>query len=296
MTFNAHPYVPFSCLLFKNVHSNKTVMQRHHAFYFFVSAVPGPPYLSVAQDSETSAVARWDPPDLTNGMDLQGYRLQFGRKDVSPLATLEFAPQERQYSVGNIHWGAIYLFKISAKSRGGFGEEAVVEVNVPENTPGGYPQINEGSNVTCCSVQLSWSPPVLAERNGVITEYTLAYKEAGTREAPRELHLPPSLFSYVLNSLKPNSAYDVKIRAHTSVGPGPYSPPIQYRTVAFDPAGRACLFVYVIQPSWRGVGNWLKLICSNTKTAHPLLQPPPPLLKKEETLIFKLLAVGYLLQ
>ncbi|XP_063351145.1 receptor-type tyrosine-protein phosphatase S isoform X1 [Pelmatolapia mariae] len=199
-------------------------------------AVPGPPYLSVAQDSETSAVARWDPPDLTNGMDLQGYRLQFGRKDVSPLATLEFAPQERQYSVGNIHRGAIYLFKISAKSRGGFGEEAVVELNVPENTPGGYPQINEGSNVTCCSVQLSWSPPVLAERNGVITEYTLAYKEAGTREAPRELHLPPSLSSYVLNSLKPNSAYDVKIRAHTSVGPGPYSPPIQYRTVAFDPA------------------------------------------------------------
>uniref|UniRef100_A0A673CQV6 protein-tyrosine-phosphatase n=1 Tax=Sphaeramia orbicularis TaxID=375764 RepID=A0A673CQV6_9TELE len=198
-------------------------------------AVPGLPYLSVAQDSETSAIVRWDPPDLTNGMDLQGYRLQFGRRDVSPLATLEFAPQERQYSVGNIHRGAIYLFKISAKSRGGFGEEAVVELNVPENTPGGYPQINEASNVTCCSVQLSWSPPVLAERNGVITEYTLAYKEAGTGGAPRELRLPPSQSNYVLNSLKPNSAYDVKIRAHTSVGPGPYSPPIQYRTVAFDP-------------------------------------------------------------
>uniref|UniRef100_A0A673CHL0 protein-tyrosine-phosphatase n=1 Tax=Sphaeramia orbicularis TaxID=375764 RepID=A0A673CHL0_9TELE len=188
-------------------------------------AVPGLPYLSVAQDSETSAIVRWDPPDLTNGMDLQGYRLQFGRRDVSPLATLEFAPQERQYSVGNIHRGAIYLFKISAKSRGGFGEEAVVELNVPENTPGGYPQINEASNVTCCSVQLSWSPPVLAERNGVITEYTLAYKEAGTGGAPRELRLPPSQSNYVLNSLKPNSAYDVKIRAHTSVGPGPYNVP-----------------------------------------------------------------------
>ncbi|XP_026200610.1 receptor-type tyrosine-protein phosphatase S isoform X4 [Anabas testudineus] len=198
-------------------------------------AVPGPPYLSVAQESETSAIAHWDPPDLTNGMDLQGYRLQFGRKDVSPLATLEFAPQERQYSVGKIHRGATYLFKISAKSRGGFGEEAVVELSVPENTPGGYPQINEDSNVTCCSVQLSWSPPVLAERNGVITEYTLAYKEAGTGGELRELHLPPSLSSYVLNSLKPNSVYDVKIRAHTSVGPGPYSPSIQYRTVTFDP-------------------------------------------------------------
>uniref|UniRef100_A0A3Q3JJL8 protein-tyrosine-phosphatase n=1 Tax=Monopterus albus TaxID=43700 RepID=A0A3Q3JJL8_MONAL len=213
-------------------------------------AVPGPPYLSVAQDSQTSAVVRWDPPNLTNGMDLQGYRLQFGRNDVSPLATLEFAPQERQYSVGNIHRGAIYLFKISAKSRGGFGEEAVVELTVPENTPGGYPQINEGSNVTCCSVQLSWSPPVLAERNGVITEYTLAYKEAGSGGAPRELRLPPNLSSFVLNSLKPDAAYDVKIRAHTSVGPGPYSPPIQYRTVAYDPTGRACLFLS--EPGWQG--------------------------------------------
>ncbi|KAF3835237.1 hypothetical protein F7725_027795, partial [Dissostichus mawsoni] len=197
-------------------------------------AVPGLPYLSVAQDSESSAVVRWDPPALTHGMDLHGYRLQFGRKDVSPLATLEFAPQERQYSVGNIHRGATYLFKVSAKSRGGFGDEALVELNVPENTPGGYPQIEERSNVTCCSVQLSWSPPVLAERNGVITEYTLAFKETGTGGAPQELHLPPSQSSYVLNSLKPNSAYDVKIRAHTSVGPGPYSPPIQYRTVTFD--------------------------------------------------------------
>ncbi|XP_035996947.1 receptor-type tyrosine-protein phosphatase S isoform X13 [Fundulus heteroclitus] len=199
-------------------------------------AVPGPPYLSVAQDSKTSAVVHWDPPDLINGMDLQGYRLQFGRKDVSPLATLEFAPQERQFSVGNIHRGATYLFKISAQSRGGFGEEAVAELTVPENTPGGYPQINEGTTVTCCSVLLSWSPPVLAERNGVITEYTLAFKEAGTRETPQELRIPPNLSSYELNSLKPNSAYDVKIRAHTSVGPGPYSPPIQYRTGAVDTA------------------------------------------------------------
>ncbi|XP_056269811.1 receptor-type tyrosine-protein phosphatase S-like isoform X2 [Pseudoliparis swirei] len=198
-------------------------------------AVPGLPYLSVAQDSETSAVVHWDPPDLTTGMDLQGYRLQFGRKDVSPFATLEFAPQERQYSVGNIHRGATYLFRVSAKSRGGFGEEAVVELSVPEKTPGGYPQMDEGSNVTCCSVQLSWSPPVLAERNGLITEYTLAFQEAGAAGPPQELRFPPSQSSYVLNSLKPNSAYDVKIRAHTIVGPGPYSPPIQYRTVASDP-------------------------------------------------------------
>lgn len=225
------------------------------------STVPGPPYLSVAHDSETSAVVRWDAPDvMIPGMELQGYRLQFGRKDVSPLATLEFTPQERQYTVASVHRGATYLFKVQAKSRGGFGEEATAELHVPEQTPQGYPQISESSNVTCCSVELAWSPPVLAERNGDITEYTLAYQETGVGGAPRELSLPAIQSSYVLNSLKPNSAYDVKIRAHTSVGPGPYSPPIQYRTVAFE-TGMACLFLS--QPG--GKNTKLKTTSNNTK-------------------------------
>ncbi|TNM87907.1 hypothetical protein fugu_006128, partial [Takifugu bimaculatus] len=252
-------------------------------------AVPAPPTLSVAQDSETTAVVRWDPPAVTGGTDLQGYRLQFGRKDVAPLATLEFAPQERQYSVSSIHRGATYVFKISAKCRRGFGEEATVELSVPENTPGGYPQINEGSNVTCCSVQLSWNPPILAERNGVITEYTLAYKEAGTGGAPRELRLPPNHSSYVLNSLKPNSAYDVKIRAHTSIGPGPYSPPIQYRTMAFDPTGRA--YIFLPQPGWPGVGH-CSATAQNRNVPHPFLQPPP-LLNNEKRFVLNVFAVGY---
>ncbi|ROL54969.1 Receptor-type tyrosine-protein phosphatase S [Anabarilius grahami] len=196
--------------------------------------VPGPPFLSVNQNSETTALVRWQPPDfIAPGLEVQGYRLQFGRKDVSPLATLEFSPQELEYSISNIHRGATYVFKVSAKSRSGFGEEATRELRVPEEVPRGYPQITEGSNITCCSLQFSWLPPVLAERNGAITEYTLAYQEAGTAGGPKELRLPASEKSYTLNSLRPNAVYDVKIRAHTSVGPGPYSPPIQYRTVAY---------------------------------------------------------------
>uniref|UniRef100_A0A672PX01 protein-tyrosine-phosphatase n=1 Tax=Sinocyclocheilus grahami TaxID=75366 RepID=A0A672PX01_SINGR len=198
-------------------------------------AVPGPPFLSVNQNSETTALVRWQPPDFfAPGLEVQGYRLQFGRKDVSPLATLEFGPKELEYSISNIHRGATYIFKVSAKTRSGFGDEATRELKVPEEVPRGYPQIIEGSNITCCSLQFAWLPPVLAERNGAITEYTLAYQEAGTAGGPKELRLPASENIYTLNSLRPNAVYDVKIRAHTSVGPGPYSPPIQYRTVAYE--------------------------------------------------------------
>lgn len=143
-----------------------------------------------------------------------------------------------------MHRGATYMFKISAKSRSGFGEESKHELNLDEEAPHGYPHISEASNVTCCSVHFSWLPPVLAERNGAITEYTLTYQETGMSSAPLELRLPSSEHSYTLNSLKPETVYDVKIRAHTSVGPGPYSPTIQYRTVAHHIiTGRVCLSV-----------------------------------------------------
>ncbi|XP_061093976.1 receptor-type tyrosine-protein phosphatase S-like isoform X2 [Conger conger] len=195
-------------------------------------AVPGPPLLLVHQETDSSAMVQWRPPEVVpSGQEVEGYRLQLGRKDLSPLATLEFTAHERGYTVDNVHRGATYLFKLSAKSRSGFGEEAVRELDVPEEAPRGYPQISGGSNVTCCTVQFSWLPPVLAERNGAITEYTVAYKEAGgPAGTPRELSLPAADHSYTLNGLRPDSAYDVKIRAHTRAGPGPYSPPVQYRT------------------------------------------------------------------
>ncbi|XP_063058094.1 receptor-type tyrosine-protein phosphatase S isoform X2 [Engraulis encrasicolus] len=213
-------------------------------------AVPGAPSLSVWQDTASTAVVRWQAPapslPLTPGgaeVPVQGYRLQFGRKDVTPLATLEFTARETEYTVPNVHRGATYLFRLSAKSRGGFGDEATQELRVPEEAPRGYPQIADGANLTCCTLQLSWLPPVLAERNGAITEYTLVYQEAGPSSGsssssysfaspPKELSLPASQSSYTLNGLKPDAVYEVKIRAHTSVGPGPYSPSVQYRTAA----------------------------------------------------------------
>ncbi|XP_075467515.1 receptor-type tyrosine-protein phosphatase S isoform X2 [Ascaphus truei] len=196
-------------------------------------AVPGKPDLSVHQTSESSLLVQWEPPSGTGGQVL-GYRLQFGRQDVDPLATLEFAAQEEKYSVSNIHKGATYLFKMAVKSRAGFGEEAVKEFTIPEDSPKGYPQIVDRSNVTSMSIQFNWLPPVLAERNGIITKYTVAYREAGFPGNPLEMDLSSSESSFSLSNLKPNTGYEVKIRAHTSKGPGPYSPTVQYRTFLLD--------------------------------------------------------------
>lgn len=198
--------------------------------------MPGKPILSVHPTQENTLLVKWEPPLDTEGQVL-GYRLQFGRKDVPPPATLEFSSQEDQYVATNIHQGATYVFRLSVKSRAGIGEEAFQELTIPEDAPKGYPQILEASNVTSRSVQVHWLPPVLAERNGAIVKYTVAYREALALPGnpPQEKELPPSPEnSYTLNGLKPNTAYDVKIRAHTSKGAGPYSPSVQYRTFLLD--------------------------------------------------------------
>lgn len=205
------------------------------------------------QTEENTLLVKWEPPLDAEGQ-VMGYRLQFGRKDVDPLATLEFTALEDKYTAPSIHKGATYVFKLAVKSRAGFGEEAVQELTTPEDIPKGYPQILEASNITSMSVQFGWLPPVLAERNGAIVKYTVAYREAGSPGNPLEKDLPPSPEnSYTLNGLKPNTAYDVKIRAHTSKGPGPYSPTVQYRTFQLD-QGRTYRFLLPLSLLVTGAG------------------------------------------
>ncbi|EPY86326.1 receptor-type tyrosine-protein phosphatase S isoform 2 [Camelus ferus] len=65
-------------------------------------AVLGRPTLSVPQTPEGSLLARWEPPAGTFEDQVLGYRLQFGREDSSPLATLEFPPTEDHYTASGV--------------------------------------------------------------------------------------------------------------------------------------------------------------------------------------------------
>uniref|UniRef100_A0A674D3P7 protein-tyrosine-phosphatase n=1 Tax=Salmo trutta TaxID=8032 RepID=A0A674D3P7_SALTR len=163
---------------------------------------------------------------LTN---IQGFQLQFGLKNATLDTTVEFSARERTYTLTDVIPGLTYVVTLSAKSRSGYGDEAREELKMPEYPPRGYPQISEYINATCCSLQFSWLPPVPSERNGVITEYTIAY---------REITLPAIVSSYTILGLNHNTGYEVQMCAHTSVGPGPFSPPLLYRTLAFE-TGRA---------------------------------------------------------
>ncbi|XP_013926712.1 PREDICTED: receptor-type tyrosine-protein phosphatase delta isoform X1 [Thamnophis sirtalis] len=198
-------------------------------------AVPGKPRLVISHTQMGTALIQWHPPVDTYG-PLQGYRLRFGRKDMDAFMTRDFTDKDDHYTATDIHKGTSYIFRLSARNKVGFGEEMVKEILIPEDLPSGFPQNLHSESATSTSVQLTWQPPILSERNGIITKYTLQYRDINVVNQQTEIPVAPVDTIMTLSGLKPDTTYDVKIRAHTSKGPGPYSPSIQFRTLPVDQA------------------------------------------------------------
>ncbi|XP_038123398.1 receptor-type tyrosine-protein phosphatase S-like isoform X24 [Cyprinodon tularosa] len=198
-------------------------------------AVPEKPRLMVSTTNMGTALLQWHPPAITHG-PLQGYRLRFGRKDVDPLTVIEFPERENHYTTKEIHKGASYTFRLSARNKVGFGEETIKEVTTNEEVPSGYPQNIKAEGASTSTVQVSWQPVLLAERNGQIVKYALQYKDINSPRSPSELFITAPESTVLLDGLRADTTYDIKMCAFTSKGSGPYSPSVQFRTQPVDQA------------------------------------------------------------
>ncbi|XP_060900420.1 receptor-type tyrosine-protein phosphatase S-like isoform X3 [Labrus mixtus] len=220
--------------------------------------LPGPPSFWVRPGSGPSVVVRWAPPlecsesgSDSRGPPLQilGYRLQYGLKNTSLDNTVDFTSREKNFTAGNLSQGSSYVFVLSAKSRAGYGDEVQQEITIPMFPPLGHPKLSSYVNVTCCSIQFSWLPLHPEDCNGVLTEYTIAYREAPGPDPssdpglyfmptptafPWLIVIPASESSYTILGLNHSTTYEVQIRAHNVAGPGPFSPPLVSQTLAFE--------------------------------------------------------------
>ncbi|KAM8843554.1 protein tyrosine phosphatase receptor type Db isoform 12-T14 [Synchiropus picturatus] len=195
--------------------------------------LPEKPKLLVSATDSGTALLQWYPPP-NPPTPLQGYRLTFGRVDVLPFTVVEFPTKENRFTAQDIHKGANYVFRLSARNKMGYGEEAVKEITTPEDTPSGYPEniISEGSSAN--SIQLAWKSVPLIEQNGKILKYSVLFKDINSRGNASEVVVPTPESSVLLDGLSADTVYDVRVCAFTAVGPGPYSPGVQIRTQRLD--------------------------------------------------------------
>ncbi|XP_019357006.1 PREDICTED: receptor-type tyrosine-protein phosphatase F isoform X8 [Gavialis gangeticus] len=193
-------------------------------------AVPGKPSMMISTTAMNTALMQWHPPKEMVG-ELLGYRLQYKRVDEEKMNTIDFGRNDHHYTVTNLHKGATYIFKLSAKNRAGLGEEFEKEITTTEDVPSGFPQNLRVVGLTTSTTEVAWDPPVLAERNGRIVSYTVVYRDINSQQ---DLTNVTRNTNITLTNLKPDTTYDIKVRARTSKGPGPLSPSIQSRTMPVD--------------------------------------------------------------
>uniref|UniRef100_A0A8C0FDK6 Receptor-type tyrosine-protein phosphatase F n=1 Tax=Bubo bubo TaxID=30461 RepID=A0A8C0FDK6_BUBBB len=183
-------------------------------------AVPGKPTMMISTTAMNTALIQWHPPKEMVG-ELLGYRLQYRRLDEEKMNTIDFGKRDHHYTVTNLHKGATYLFKLSAKNRAGPGEEFEKEITTAEDVPSGFPQNLRVVGLTTSTTEVAWDPPVLAERNGKIVNYTVVYRDINSQQDLVNITKDTSI---TLMNLKPDTTYDIKVRARTNKGVGPLSP------------------------------------------------------------------------
>ena len=94
------------------------------------------------------------------------------------------------------------------------------------SAPSRQPQNVQLSALSSTSILVTWSPPPVADQNGVITGYLINLTEADTGTV---LHMTSRTTSLTATSLHPYYMYEVVVAAVT-VAVGPYSQPAQITT------------------------------------------------------------------
>ncbi|CAG7832052.1 unnamed protein product [Allacma fusca] len=100
-----------------------------------------------------------------------------------------------------------------------------------EDKPSAPPQNLLGKMMNETAASVKWSPPLPPHHNGVLTGYSVEVRGNDSR-IHAEMDFGANISSIVLNNLTLGRVYLVRVCAFTSVGSGPYSPPL---TITMDP-------------------------------------------------------------
>lgn len=191
-------------------------------------AVPTPPrdlHVELLNHDRPQVSVTWKMPKEVYG-ELLGYQVIWGRKGES-YQMLNLPSLRHSFISDVLEKGATYEFRVKAKNEVGLGERASAVIITPDGYPDGAPQNFSAESLTETSVLLEWDLPAKHLQNGEIVMYQLLYRKLG---ASMEEEQNATGLQYEVKGLEMNTDYAFKIRAFTSVGPGPWSAEYRHHT------------------------------------------------------------------
>ena len=87
--------------------------------------------------------------------------------------------------------------------------------------------------VSSTTIKLAWGEVYIDDQNGIITMYEVNYTQTTFQLVPQVQTVTVSALTLATNltGLEEDVNYSIRIRAYTSIGPGPYSSPVEVQTL-----------------------------------------------------------------
>ncbi|KAM8824025.1 protein sidekick-2 isoform 1-T1 [Synchiropus picturatus] len=205
--------------------------------------VPGPPVGILFPEVRTTSVRLiWQPPAQPNGIIL-AYQITF-RKNSSTgnAATVDvLSPSARQYTATGLKPETVYVFRLTAQTRKGWGEAAEALVVTTEKRarpqPTSRPVVPQ-EEVQARRVLLSWEPG--SDGLSPVRYYTVQYRELpDSNWTVHSASVRHETHSYTVDRLKPFTSYQFRVKATNDIGDSEYSQQSEAITTLQDAPDKA---------------------------------------------------------
>ncbi|XP_057392194.1 protein sidekick-2 isoform X4 [Balaenoptera acutorostrata] len=189
--------------------------------------VPGPPMGILFPEVRTTSVRLiWQPPAAPNGIILAYQITHRLNATTANAATVEvLAPSARQFTATGLKPESVYLFRITAQTRKGWGEAAEALVVTTEKRdrpqPPSKPVVQQ-EDVKARSVLLSWEPG--SDGLSPVRYYTIQTRELPSgRWALHSASVSHNASAFVVDRLKPFTSYKFRVKATNDIGDSEFS-------------------------------------------------------------------------
>ncbi|KAG7222259.1 hypothetical protein INR49_027263 [Caranx melampygus] len=189
--------------------------------------VPGPPVgILFPEVRNTSVRLIWQSPSQPNGIIL-AYQITYHLNSTnSNGATVDvLSPSARYYTVTGLKPESIYVFRITAQTRKGWGEAAEALVVTTEKRARPQPTsrpIVPQKDVQARQVLLSWEPG--SDGLSPVRYYTVQLRELPENNwTVHSASVNHEATSYIVSRLKPFTSYQFRVKATNDIGDSEYS-------------------------------------------------------------------------
>uniref|UniRef100_A0A8C5B5A4 Fibronectin type-III domain-containing protein n=1 Tax=Gadus morhua TaxID=8049 RepID=A0A8C5B5A4_GADMO len=211
--------------------------------------VPGPPVGILFPEVRTTSVRLiWQPPAQPNGIIL-AYQITYRRNSSSSnAATVDvLSPSARQYTASGLKPELVYVFRLTAQTRKGWGEAAEALVVTTEKRarpqPTSRPTVPQ-EEVQPRRVLLSWEPG--SDGLSPVRYYTVQYRELpDSNWTVHSASVNHEASSYIVDRLKPFTSYQFRVKATNDIGDSEYSTDSEAVTTLQDAPDKAPMILSV---------------------------------------------------